>query len=156
MIKIEHFQLEDAEGNFHSYAVTPFGGSAGLKLAARIGGLICEPIAAAVAAYAKDADLSGVGASLRTAITAFDDKLVRDLLANTHRDGSLLAKEAAFDAAFGGNWLELYELLYKVIEVNKFIPFTSILKRFGVDVGDLMGRLQQPLNPASAGESGSN
>jgi hypothetical protein len=46
-----------------------------------------------------------------------------EILKYTHRDGQSLANVAARNAAYRGNYGELYQALFAVIQANRFIPF---------------------------------
>ena len=66
-------------------------------------------------------DLAGAGADLGSILSSVDGPaLTRRILDYTMRDNQPLSDDLAFDAAFSGNYLELFKIVIKVANLNKY------------------------------------
>lgn len=72
-------------------------------------------------------DTSHVGPALAAALGAADGPaLVRSLLAHTWRDGKALNEPMHMDAAYRGNYGELMQAVFKVVQLNGFFPLAEL------------------------------
>lgn len=137
----------------HTYTTTLIPAEEGIDLIARLLALVGEPLAALVEGLLRDpakvaalvkaatdendatkidallggASLSGMGAALRSGLGSVKAApLIRDLLKWTIRDGAPLRDPAAFNAAYRGNYAEMFRAVWKVIAVNRLFPLPGI------------------------------
>ena len=138
------FTLVDIEGNPHEYLVPLFRTEEGVKLLGRLMGCLGGPLAgiagAAAAAFAAEGSLSAVisreVASLDTDAVANQLRitflsgapadLLLDLVRGATRDSKPLSQPLAIDDAYAGNYLELVQAAWKVVQGNGLLPLSSI------------------------------
>jgi len=115
------FELEDASGASVSYSVNFHPAGEGFRLSAELVKLLGGAFAAVVDGEGDDVDMGAVMGALKDLdVDDFID-LSTKVLKYTHRNGKSM-KGHAFDVAYRGNYLELYQALFEVIKVNKFLP----------------------------------
>lgn len=155
---MEHnFTLTDAQGEQHTYTVSPHRGSEGAPLALQLLALVVEPLAAgagpviiqglgkvqgkgkaALVALATDPellealDLQQLGAGVRSAMLQLRPALIAQVLRYTNRDGKPLIASGGkptslYDRAYARNYMELGRALWEVASFNGFFPALSTL-----------------------------
>lgn len=84
---------------------------------------------ARMASALEEVDLGPVGAALQQALgTPGLEDIVFRVLAHTTRDRQLLVDDRtgrpshAFDTAYQGNYVELWQAFYAVVQANRFLP----------------------------------
>lgn len=112
------------EVNGHRYTYVTHGAGEGLRISLRLVGLGVTSIASGLSGGANLEQAIGAGAGALAAALERDDApdLCRAILAHTHRDGEALRDAHVFDAAFAGNYGELYQALVEVARGNGFLP----------------------------------
>jgi hypothetical protein len=112
---MEEFVLVDHLGVEHQYKMTLHSPkSGGLNIIKDL-----TPIFVAVASA-----VNGKEVDMATAISQIEG-LIERMVMLVHRDGKPLRDAKVFDEAFMGNYQELYTLLAKVVEVNRFLGAMS-------------------------------
>lgn len=143
------FIVIDRAGVEHEYSVLPHNADEGFALSAKLLELGVEPLAQLVAGALQsgpasaeallDADLGAVlagvdlgeiGKRLGPVIAALPG-LRAALLKHTTRDGKKLNDLPAFNSAYQRNYAELYQALYRVVEVNGFLSLPAIWRTSG-------------------------
>jgi len=124
------FSLTDADGGPHDYLVALHGAVEGQGIAWRLLAAGAEPLARLIASASGGLDaaaLGSLGADVRAAILSVGaPAMTRDILRYTSRDGAPLANDAAFNAAFRGNYSEMLLAVRRVTEINRFLPVSLI------------------------------
>jgi hypothetical protein len=131
------FTLEGADGEKHTYDVALHPGLEGSQIALRLYTMAGEPLGELVQTFAQSDDLDGeddagellsevdmssVVSNIRDAIMSLDSEaFLLEVLKYTDRDGQPLKKEINFDEAYRGNYGELWQAVWKVIEANGFL-----------------------------------
>jgi hypothetical protein len=153
-------RIEDDFGEEHDYYVTMHPAGEGFRLLVRltriIGGMlgrawgalspsdVGEKMAEVASMLDQGIDGEGVAQAFeRLSQQILDeggDVFVRDILRHTARDGQKLSSAGVFDAAYMGNYGELFGALYFVLKVN-FGPFFA--KRLGGSTGGVAGILDR-------------
>jgi len=123
------------------YETALFPGRHGLALAMRLGKFLGPSGGALLEAVGRSGNAQGafqglmeselggklVGEALKALTEHLDEdsamRLVLDLLSTTRREGKVLA-EAEFDRAYIGNYAEMFQALWFVVESN-FVSFTT-------------------------------
>lgn len=85
------------------------------------------PLAQLLAKARGTMDLAAVGSDLRAALRGDVDMvaMTRDILAFTTRDGKKLSQELHFSAAYRGNYTEMDLALWRVVQLNGFLPLPA-------------------------------
>lgn len=135
------FDLEDKQGEMHSYEVYPHGAKAGSELIFQLAAMASEPLLEAVKYFVGQADsgtsvgdvevgnlldsldLSKIGGSLKDSLRRLDGDTVHRFFQHTTRDGKRLRVESEYDQAYAANWGEWQRALRKIVEVNGFVDF---------------------------------
>lgn len=154
MAEPAEFTLTDAQGESHEYMITPHAASDGTRLCLRIMAMAGEPLGRLVSgnlgelielfksgeidldgeidkelAKLKDLDVD-LGATVRDIQAAIaeagDEKFFRSLLRHTYRDGDPVHQEHNFDRFYQANYLELFQAVWKSVQVNGFLGFWGI------------------------------
>lgn len=131
------FRLEDVDGEEHVYDVALHPGSEGQAVATKLAALLSQPLAEAIQAFADREDLSAddeavelleeldtaeVASHLKATLLELDSwSFFQEIFAYTDRDGEKLSTQTTFDEAYRGNYGELVEAAWKVIEANRFL-----------------------------------
>ena len=152
-LKTETFTLTDAEGNDHTYEVYLHPAQEGAKISTVLLSSAAKPITsllqglletkeglAAIAGALKGSGASGlasldmsslplaqIGADLQEILAKVDTTIYPAILKNTLRDGKKLSQAAIYDAAYAGNYAEMYLALGRVIQINGFFPLPRTL-----------------------------
>lgn len=144
------FKLADAEGEIHSYEVTPHRNRDGRKIVAELAALLAPPLAGVAGAFVDGAGgesaldggaLVGVGAALRDVLRDVPDDLVERLLANTVRDSVPLNTADARDKAYSRNYREEERALVEVIRYNRFFTLPAGIESGSSKVGAALAEL---------------
>lgn len=143
MSQVVKFTLKDGAGDVHEYTVMRHGAVEGQDVMWQLVALGAEPIAriaqiALVSGNIRElidadsakleqmlggADFSTVGADVRKAIVATNmSKLAREVLRHTSRDDKPLHDNIAFGNAYSGNYGELLQAVWRVVQTNRFLP----------------------------------
>jgi hypothetical protein len=142
---VESFDLVDADGRPHTYLVTLHPAEEGARILWALLAVGGEPLGAVLQSALGSVALEGatleslldtkldtlaavdwskVGHDLANTIRQTDmTGLSRMILRHTVRDGAQLADSTAFNLAFRGNYVELMQAVWRVIRVNRFLPF---------------------------------
>lgn len=133
------FQIGD-----HSYEGLTHGPSEGIVIALTLKSMLPEVLLEGILAFAdasdegmEDLDVQEilgkldserVGPALSSALARLAEKpkLIERLFAQTSRDGKALRTPTNFEAAYAGNYLELYQAAGQIIAANGFIPLPSM------------------------------
>lgn len=130
------FTLNDADGNPHQYMVVQHPADTGQDLMWALVSFAGEPLGAVAkklvtagaaggldASVISEIDWGQLGKDIASSVDRTDmARLTTLLVANTTRDNQWLKDQAVFKGAFQANYSELMMLLWKVIEVNRFLP----------------------------------
>ena len=156
MIKEQEKDICDADGNTAHYTVTQFGARRGLGLKTRLIKLIAPTAVAAIGANQPgkslmdmDINSEAVGKAIQVLLNNLDANaivtLIMDLLASTRRDGvEVTSKQGAiFDDVYAGNYAELYQALFFVIQVNFGNLFMGKDGKGIGSLGQVMSKLMQ-------------
>ena len=126
---VEKWVCKDKNGDEHQYWCHPFKASEGEGILGELLALLGPTIGSIAMSAAMsdgegidrsvDIDPAAVGAELRMAIRQGNLPGLRArLFAKTYRDGNALKKGQHFDAAYAGNYLEMYAAQWEVLRVN--------------------------------------
>lgn len=137
------FEVADAEGVTHRYEVTPHGADEGFEISARLVELGAPVILAALEPILAESDatvgglldveaaelvrrlpLGDIAGKLGPLVAAMP-KMRRQLLKNAARDGVMLSKDAAFNAAYQRNYGELFLAIGQIVVGNGFLPLPA-------------------------------
>lgn len=129
------FEVNDFEGKPHRYETVLIPASEGMTLSFELVSALGEPLMAALGDLDVDPDdpqasidLVAVGKAFRSLDAQGLSRLSGQLCQNTSRDGLALSNKHEFDKAYRGNYWELYQALWRVIQENRFLP---LLDTFG-------------------------
>ena len=141
---IHTFEIQDDSGTAHQYTVALHPARAGVRLSLKLIKLLGPSLLAvaniSAAGPMGDADVSSVldkvdtlpmlSDALMALGDADSDKLLAELFAQTARDGAPLTSNGSltgeFDAAYRGNYAELWKAATRVVMLNNFLPLGSI------------------------------
>lgn len=152
---MHEFEVEDAEGETHTYKMTPFGAREGLRQVQQLAKVSSGPIGEAIGSFARDSfmdndaslsdalesgaekveqsDMDWSKAIYQLASSAQFDKIAFNLCSKVVRDDSQqLTNGKTFDRVYRQNFGELIEVLIEVLKVNGFLPIedtSSIVDR---------------------------
>lgn len=150
------FTLTGADGAEHSYTVVLHPAREGQRITFRLVGAAADPLGRLVAAWAKmddaqvalaqgvaglvkaeidinkvveSVDWSQVGADVRALLwhESMTD-IVCDIFAHTIRDGAPMSNGTAYDKAYRGNYWELMQAAWRIVQANGFFPLSSIFE----------------------------
>lgn len=135
----EKWTCEDRNGVVRKYWCYPFKAAEGEAILAELLALLGPTMGSIAVSMAMgdgegldrtvDIDASAIGGELRQAIRSGNLPGLRArLLAKTYRDGDDLSKPQHFDAAYAGNYQEMYAAQWEVLRVNGlFMEFDTFL-----------------------------
>jgi len=133
----EHeFTLTGRDGEEHRYTVTLHPTLEALRISNRLSCVIADPLWSLLMQSPDGEGDTVSGAHLRESLKELSPELIRKILENADRDDLPLHTEANLDEAYRGNLRELYQAVWKVVEVNDFLPFA-----------DTVGELLSEVNP---------
>lgn len=105
--------------NGHEWEVQPWDAMHGLRMQARIAPIVQAALGAAEGDDMMDMDVSKVASGL---LSAVDDQrtpqLIRDMLHGVWVDGQDMSMDRPFNELFAGNYAELYQGIWFVLNVN--------------------------------------
>ncbi len=135
------FELTDHAGRSHAYHSGYLAAEEGLDIALRLIAVGAEPFAALLgndagamkaalgdggAALGATVDVKALATQVRSTLLALPRgegvALIRRIMAPAARDGRALANAADFDAAYRGNYAELFSAAWKLIAANRLFP----------------------------------
>ncbi len=152
----EEFTLTDAVGNPHDYILTLHPATAGQAVMFQLMALAAEPLGRMLETLvgvedfmtAIDSNLSdavaGVGdMDLGELLTSIDwavlgndirkvlgdpkcTAIVKELFRHTLRDAQPMSETMPFDIAYRGNYLEMLNVMWRIIKFNGFFPLTGM------------------------------
>ena len=142
---VYEFELTDRHGEVHEYTMAYHPGDEGLDIVLDLGALLAGPLASMLglafgsgklsldselSAEAMAAiDWSALGNDLQRHLAAPSSRgLIMRILKHTARDGAPLGKARNFGRAYAGNYAELFDALWAVVEGNGFLPLDAISK----------------------------
>jgi len=140
------FTLTGRDEEEHRYTVTLHPTLEALRISNRLSCVIADPLWSLLMQSPDDEGGEVSGAHLRESLKELKPELIRKILKNADRDDLPLHTENSLDEAYRGNLRELYQAVWKVIEVNDFLPFADT-------VGELLSGVS-PKDLAEAIESG--
>jgi hypothetical protein len=143
------FTLTDADGKTHTYEVIPHPPTEGSRIMWSLVGLGAEPLGRLIKGLFAAGEIKNLRAALdasdgvgkllaaidpaelagdirRSLATVALDKLGRDILSRTSRDGRNLANDLHFDAAYTRNYSELLRSLWEVVKANRFLSLPGM------------------------------
>tara|TARA_R110000824_G_scaffold30668_7_gene100633 strand:+ start:7367 stop:7864 length:498 start_codon:yes stop_codon:yes gene_type:complete len=143
---IERFELLDHDGTPHEYIVQRHGLDDGLRIISALvvvggqplgtllqggigkmiaeGGTLGEHLDKDIGQLLSGVDFADVGRDLSLAVARSDmPGLMKLLLQHTHRGGLPMRDPIARDAAYQGNYAEMFRIVWRVIQANNFLPF---------------------------------
>ena len=125
------FTLVDIEGNPHEYLVPLFRVEQGAKLAGRLLACVSGPftsigVAAAMGSGSTVDSNSTADQVRQTFLSGAPADLLLDLVRGATRDSKLLSTPLAMDDAYAGNYLELVEAAWEIIQGNGLLPLSRI------------------------------
>lgn len=125
--------ISDADGEPHDYACYQHGARAGMRLAAKLMGIVSGPLGTLAGSGGKGTvDVEKLGPALRDMAQGIvengSDKLLDQLFEHTTRDGDKVP--VVFDRVYQGNYGELVEAVVFVVMTNfessfKRVPFVA-------------------------------
>lgn len=143
-------ELRDAKGDPHAYVIGLHNPTEGTAIALRLVGSVADPLmrllgqravlekalaafkdsgAADPAALMFDAlgsiDIANAGVDVAKVIDGLGPKFIRDVLQFTTRDGAPLSQDVHFNAAYRGNYFEMFRAVVEVCKVNRFLPLPT-------------------------------
>lgn len=114
--------------NDHEFMVTQYPAMEGLRIKTRLIQLLGPTIAKALEAGGRG-DEDALGSALTALFDRLDEKetpaLILRMLSGSRRDGVEIT-ESVFNMEFAGDYATLYQLLYFIVEHNRFFDFSSI------------------------------
>lgn len=140
------FKVADGDGDMHDYIVTLHGVDGlpiVMALAAEVGPTLLGALASSPAVLQKafkamsspdhdvqiseligDLNLPAAAAELRTALAdpRKSARLIRDIMHHAIRDGEKMRDDAKFATAYRGNWFELLQATWRIVQENRFFP----------------------------------
>lgn len=152
-IEVEQtFEATDADGKTHEYRVVPNTAVSGLDITLKLTAIGAEPLGTladslfsgsgagklkglSVGSLLDDEtildgiDFAKIGGDIRRTIVQSSmaiPSLIHAVLKNTLRDGKPLESVVHFNDAFTRNYGELFVAVFKVIQVNRFLPLSAI------------------------------
>ena len=137
----EKWTCEDRNGVVRKYWCYPFKAAEGEAILAELLALLGPTMGSIAVSMAMgdgegldrtvDIDASAIGGELRQAIRSGNLPGLRErLLAKTFRDGAALKLPGNFDAAYAGNYQEMYAAQWEVLRVNGlFMGFDTFLSK---------------------------
>ena len=181
------FVLQDADGNDVEYSIVLHPGSEALPLvwsivqagAQPLGRLLEGNLGRLLEAMTSEQDVEltdlideldlrlgdAIGDVFSIINATGSDKLVREILSHTYRNGVSLKQTRAFDDAYTANYAEMMEAVVKAVQVNRFLGLfrTSVGRLFKVatpaDAAEAkiksLEQLERLASTGSSGESGS-
>ena len=128
------FTLEDADGQSHSYRVTPHRPQAGTRIVHQLFAALAPSVLALIPPGMISAlksgrgagellgqiDLAAAGPALSLALSSLPPDIEAAILAETTRDGRPLKNELHFSAAYARNYWEMVQAVQKVTVYNGF------------------------------------
>lgn len=174
------FTLKDSEGVEHEYEIALVPPSQGMAMQFQLMALVVEPLApllggvassvmasidsAAPGAKIKDIDFDlealvgaldfgAVGATLSSVVARIPPSLIRQLIGTAHRDRQSLKGQGAFDAAYQGNYMELYRAVAKIVQLNGFLPASDTIANA---LGAARGQGKTAPSPRASGAGGAS
>jgi len=138
--EVHEFRLTDRDGTEHAYTLALHDAMAGAKLTAALTAAAAEPIAAlaplaeggldrAWTEVLRDLDPTSIGRAVRDAIASLDtDRVLPELFRHVLRDDKKLSDSGAFNAAYRGNYGELYRAAWEIVRANGFFPLSDMLR----------------------------
>lgn len=120
-------RINDSAGKGHAYECIQHAGRDGVKLMASLLDICAEPMAVVAGDAGKGEKVAlaevniaqlgaAVGAAARALVKSGSDELLDELFANTLRDGKPVMDQ--FDAAYQGNYGELFSAIVFVVKAN--------------------------------------
>jgi len=128
---LREFTVPDASGQSVKYQVVLHGALTGMpvSLAWMRTAAPAMDLIGAMDGDGDVGDLSAFGDTISKALASPElVGLIRDTLSNTMRAGKALSNDLDFDAAYLGNYMELYQALWNVIRLNRFLPLPGTSK----------------------------
>ncbi len=139
---MREFTLNDADGKSHDYMLVQHPADEGEEILWTLVGLSGEPLGRLAVSVLDgrqgpvrglldlnieqllaSVDWAVVGRDISSAVTRTRmPALTKRLLKYVSRDGQQLANELVFKTVFQANYSELLQLLFKVVEENRFLP----------------------------------
>ena len=123
------FTLKDRQKNPHNYESMMLPAAESLPIAQEIMALGSAPLVRLVGQQINggEPDWAGIAEDLPAVLRSLKPEMITKILSNTFRDGKDLGHGPTFDAAYSGNWGELYQAIWKVVDANGFLDFFDSL-----------------------------
>ncbi len=145
--------FEDSHGEAHDYEMGYFATSVGIRLKLRVGKLIRSHTGSLAAFQDGMTEAAGVALFLTIVPDLCDNILeaggpefLRELLAQTFRDGDNMSEKVHFEGKYAGNYGELYSAVAWVI-IENFKSF------FSADWSAIISAIQSDDSPADGPRS---